>query len=68
MYVAKLEEMKAIGDPIALRAEEESNRPGAVALLQASATKFLNMAAGPRPRPPPYSHSNTAPSQHSNTR
>jgi len=45
VYVAKLEELHKIGDPIKMRSEEESTRPGAVAMLQASGQRFLNMAA-----------------------
>ena len=45
VYNAKLEELKAIGDPIELRASEESTRPGACALLQAKASALLAAAA-----------------------
>ena len=45
VYNAKLEELKAIGDPIELRASEESARPGACALLQTKASAVLSAAA-----------------------
>merc|ERR1719409_1476217 len=45
VYNAKLEELKAIGDPIELRASEESARPGACALLQTKASAVLAAAA-----------------------
>lgn len=45
VYIAKLEELKKIGDPIELRAAEDSARPAAAALLAASANSLLAMAA-----------------------
>lgn len=45
VYVAKLEELKKIGDPIELRAAEESERPAAAAALTSAANNFIAMAA-----------------------
>lgn len=45
VYVAKLEELKAVGDPIELRAAEESKRGPAAAALTATVNTFAAMAA-----------------------
>ena len=45
VYVAKLDELKKIGDPIELRAAEESARPAAAAALTSAANNFIAMAA-----------------------
>ena len=45
MYVAKLEELKKMGDPIELRAAEERARPAACATLASVAAAFEAQAA-----------------------
>lgn len=45
VYVAKLDALKAVGDPIELRAAEESARGPAAAALTAAANNFAAMAA-----------------------
>lgn len=44
VYVNKLEELRAIGEPIVGREREESERPGAIAALTALAENFLSLA------------------------
>jgi heat shock protein 4 len=43
VYNAKLAELEAIGEPIVGRAREETERPGAIAALKASASLYLEM-------------------------
>eukprot|EP00775_Hariotina_reticulata_P005686 gene5686-5924_t len=43
-YVAKLEELKAKGDPIEKRAAEEAGRPAAIEELQRIANQYLSVA------------------------
>lgn len=43
VYIAKLEELQAIGEPIAAREREETERPTAIAALTSSANGFLAM-------------------------
>jgi len=43
VYIAKLEELQAIGEPIAAREREETERPTAIAALTNSANGFLAM-------------------------
>ena len=45
VYVAKLAELKAMGDPMELRAAEENARPGAAASLTATAVAIAGQAA-----------------------
>ena len=40
MYIAKLEELKKLGDPIEQRAAEDQARPGAVAALRSCAQGY----------------------------
>ena len=44
VYVAKLEELRAIGEPIETRAKEEYERPGAISKLTDLAQRFLAMS------------------------
>jgi len=45
VYVSKLAELQAIGEPIAGRAREQLERPEAIASLKSTAGKFLEMCA-----------------------
>jgi heat shock protein 4 len=45
VYIAKLQELRALGDPMELRAAEESARPEAAASLTATAAQIASQAA-----------------------
>ena len=45
VYIKKLEELQAIGEPIEVRAREEHERPSAIASLNDLAQRFLSMAS-----------------------
>ncbi len=53
MYVAKLEELQALGEPILARQREADARPAAAASLQATAHRFQAAAASNDPK---YAH------------
>ncbi|KAJ9519756.1 hypothetical protein QJQ45_013439 [Haematococcus lacustris] len=53
VYVAKLEELRALGDPITLRQTEEEVRPPAINNLRSLAEGYLAFAASTDPR---YAH------------
>jgi len=52
-YVAKLDELKEIGGPIALRYKEAEDRPAAIKKLRESLSKFYGKATGTEER---YAH------------
>ena len=53
MYIAKLEELQAMGEPIVARQREAEARPTAAASLQATAHRYQAAAASNDPK---YAH------------
>lgn len=53
VYIAKLEELKKMGDPVELRKKEEEERPGAIGSLEYCIRSFADAARSPDPR---YAH------------